>query len=280
MRSVPKPAISFALHYDRCAKDQSGIELRGRLLACAEPIENHIALYDNHANAKTLYQLQPLVVQQATAAELKSLYPEAMRNKGAIARDTYLALRHAAKLCPYCNILPVKTLDHFLPQKRYPELAIAPINLVPCCSDCNRTKWIYFSTAAEGQLIHPYYDDIGELTWLFADVVYTDLNPTVMFQTLEVGDDEEISARIAFQFEKLELATMYGIYGTALASKLSRRLRRLLDAGGPIAGPVAVKKYLLEEWDDKCFHDPNSWETATYKALADNAQYCAGAFGQ
>lgn len=274
MWKVTKPTIDFALHHQRCAQVEQDNELRGRLLACGPPISGHVAAYDGHANAATLFQLQPLVAQLATTAELKALYPEKMRQNSAVARDVYLELRHAASICPYCGAIPVKTLDHFLPRNHFPELSICPINLVPCCSDCNREKWTYVAATADRQLLHPYYDDVGQKVWLTANVTYSHGRPTIEFHTLEIPDDIELSARIKFQFEKLKLARMYSVYGTALTDRLKRRLQPILAAGGA----AAVQATLLETWNIEIQDAPNSWETVTYRALADSPQYCAGAF--
>ena len=70
----------------------------------------------------------------ASENELKKLYKDHFvksRYYGEIIQNT--------EWCPYCEVRPVKTLDHFLPQ-RYAALTIVSQNLIPACRDCNTEK--------------------------------------------------------------------------------------------------------------------------------------------
>lgn len=42
--------------------------------------------------------------------------------------------------CHYCGINMVDTFDHYLPKSLFPEYSVMPINLFPCCAQCNRKK--------------------------------------------------------------------------------------------------------------------------------------------
>jgi hypothetical protein len=66
--------------------------------------------------------------------------------------------------CPYCGLYHISTFDHYLPKDKFSEFSFLPINLLPCCSQCNTKKndiWI-----ANGQrlFMNRYFDDddIGE----------------------------------------------------------------------------------------------------------------------
>ena len=39
-----------------------------------------------------------------------------------------------------CHTSEVDTLDHYLPKSKYPSLSINPLNLIPICNKCNKTK--------------------------------------------------------------------------------------------------------------------------------------------
>lgn len=69
---------------------------------------------------------------------------------------------HGLLFCPACGE-PGKptTLDHYLPQSKYPELSIVFENLTPMCDKCQRLKDNNILNS-EGQklFIHPYYDQI------------------------------------------------------------------------------------------------------------------------
>lgn len=42
--------------------------------------------------------------------------------------------------CPICEASAANTLDHYIPQTKYPLYVVHPRNLIPCCSECNGHK--------------------------------------------------------------------------------------------------------------------------------------------
>ncbi|WP_422778067.1 HNH endonuclease [Pseudomonas shirazensis] len=73
-------------------------------------------------------------------------------------------------LCPMCGQRIVATVDHYLPQSRFPTLNLTSANLIPVCSDCNRRKLASVPAIAEDQTLHPYFDDLGNERRLMADI--------------------------------------------------------------------------------------------------------------
>ena len=63
--------------------------------------------------------------------------------------------------CVYCDILLAEhgfegmQLDHFRPQKFFPDLADDPINLLLACPKCNRLKWYHWPCEKDKDA-HPY----------------------------------------------------------------------------------------------------------------------------
>ena len=70
----------------------------------------------------------------------------------------YQAIYESTYFCPYCEIVKVQTLDHFLDKATYPDLAALPLNLVPACADCNRLRPDGIVAKGERSLMHPYFD--------------------------------------------------------------------------------------------------------------------------
>lgn len=70
----------------------------------------------------------------------------------------YQEIFESTYFCPYCEIVKVQTLDHFLDKSTYPNLAVLPLNLVPACVDCNRPRPNGIVTNGERCLMHPYFD--------------------------------------------------------------------------------------------------------------------------
>ncbi len=103
--------------------------------------------------------------EKAINAELHLLTLLENHLKGGIERPIYDKLINSAPLKKgsLCSIGYVSELDHYLPKsvaKGFPELAILPLNLIPCCHYCNNTKEETSPQIAEEQFIHPYYDNV------------------------------------------------------------------------------------------------------------------------
>lgn len=71
------------------------------------------------------------------------------------------------KYCPMCGTTLPKTFDHYMPAVRFPEFAVHPHNLVPCCSRCNSTKdddWL--NAKGERQYFHAYADTVPDVQFV------------------------------------------------------------------------------------------------------------------
>lgn len=122
----------------------------------------------------TLFQIPRIqtVSVRVNRAKIISYYEYRLRQKPNGRKfydDILLSAPH--DICPYCTIRTVKTIDHFLPKSEYPSYAITPINLVPCCRDCNTEKDISYPTTAYNQTFHPYFDTIDTDIWIRAKLV-------------------------------------------------------------------------------------------------------------
>src|SRR6185369_14124832 len=98
-----------------------------------------------------------------------------MAREGAPGKKIYDRIMTAARACPYCGHGTLFTLDHYLPKgiSHFPELSIAPLNLIPACRDCNSNKHVHVPTREEEQYIHPYFEDVDGHNWLAASTHYS-----------------------------------------------------------------------------------------------------------
>src|SRR5262249_3819476 len=145
------------------------------------------------------------------SAEMVSLYDQRMARKNGPARSIYNDIRMLPEgdRCPFCDQRNVSTLDHILPKGQYPALAVAPLNLVGACMECNKLKLDVRPDAAEETFLHPYFDDISGDEWLTANVVQQcpcavvfDVDPPAKWSCT-------LAARLTYQFELLKLAELY-----------------------------------------------------------------------
>ncbi|MGW0710510.1 HNH endonuclease [Streptomyces sp. NPDC002643] len=193
-----------------------------------------------------------------------------MAKIGRPGRAIYDELKMAAVVCPLCGHREVTTLDHHLPKSVFPLLAVTPANLIPCCSDCNRTKQSAAPNQAEEQTLHPYFDNIDDEQWLAAEVLQGAPTALRFFVHPPRGWSDDLRARVIHHFETLGLADLYGAQGATELAGNAYALQRSFEAGG--AG--AVRDYLqlqAESWNRRW---RNHWKGAAYMALAASDWFC------
>lgn len=87
------------------------------------------------------------------------------RAEGAVQTPIIKKLRERKlQLCPFCGESGApRTLDHYLPQQQFPELAVIPANLAPMCDACQDEKGTKTKDQNDQRyFLHPYFDVIAE----------------------------------------------------------------------------------------------------------------------
>lgn len=91
-------------------------------------------------------------------------------------------------LCPVCDAQLASQLDHVLPKSQFPQYVVTPLNLVPLCASCNKSK---------GDVIgfNAYYQSESDLEGLIFSFNFTD--PTnFIFLTINNNPDLECFMKI------------------------------------------------------------------------------------
>jgi 5-methylcytosine-specific restriction endonuclease McrA len=110
--------------------------------------------------------------------------------------------------CPLCGFGEATTLDHHLPKDQYRALSIYARNLIPSCQPCNRAKGVLVPAAGEG-MIHPYFNELPDFTFLRADVQY-DVGKLVVTFTIDgTFLPEGLDKSLNFQLVRLDLNKRY-----------------------------------------------------------------------
>lgn len=203
-----------------------------------------------------------------TTKEMEALYKGNFSRQRSKARHIYDAIKLAPAhgICPLCGHRVVATLDHYLPKSAYPSLAITPANLVPACSDCNKLKLAHEADCAEDQSLHPYFDALPAGVWLHAAILNTS-PPGIVFSALAPREWRELDGRrVVRHFEMFRLAELYGSQASSELVDISfglAEIARLLGAAG-------LREHLQQQQRSRVAHDPNSWKSALYRALAES----------
>lgn len=167
MRFVEKPEFEALDTFQKCVASIHSDDLRQRLTELEAKVVQEANNYAQKANNEELYTIPANLCDNVHIAEgrvtkdqLKKVYTSQMvssRKPSRVIYDKILSNTPLGK-CPFCGFGHASTLDHYLPKTKFPILSVLPLNLVPCCSDCNKGKNASIATTQEAQGLHPYFD--------------------------------------------------------------------------------------------------------------------------
>ncbi len=275
MKRLSPPTFTAEQTVEVCASGITDVEratiLRQALPAIKEAEQEYMAL----GTAGELYRVaETESVTPRLDTELMSLvYKRHFVRERSPSRPLYEQIRMAPEhgICPLCGQRIVSTVDHYLPQTRHPKLTLTPINLVPACSDCNKSKLARAPRNAEEQSLHPYFDDLGKERWLAAEVGPS-VPPTITFEVRPPATwTVVLAARVKNHFSLMGLAELYAAQAASELADISYSLTEV----GDVAGTDGMRAHLERELRSRTARDPNSWQTALYEALAASDWFCA-----
>lgn len=273
MRRVVRPSHDARNVFLLCV---SRVRVRARrqlLEAAADDVGSAAAAFETAAASAAYYGLpRSTHVGAIDAAAMGLVYTNRMAKKGAPGRSVYDELLAAPEYgrCPLCGQRVVATLDHYLPKSIYPGLAVAPANLIPACSDCNKAKLILAPTTPETQTLHPYFDEVDHVRWLSARVAGSSPIALRYFVRQTNGLDTITRARLQYHFRTFGLGPLYGSYAAEELANLSHVMTQLRAR----KGASAVRRHLEEQRDSYYQIQKNSWQSALYRTLANSDLYC------
>lgn len=203
-----------------------------------------------------------------TKDDMIALYDEKLVKsvKGRPYYDKIMVLASNGK-CPYCGVRNVKTLDHFMAKSIYPIFSVTPINLLPCCSDCNKEKKSIKYTSYIDTPINPYFDDYNNDEWLFADFTISNNRPIFNYftnrpLTWSIADFQKINNHC----NVLGLYNLYQIEANSEFVGILHKLKKYKHNGDPIK----LKSYFEDMHLSYKDVDKNSYQTAMYRCLMTN----------
>lgn len=278
MWPLGKPAHTARSAFTTCISRVRNPGLAARLAAATDSVAAASEEFDKAARRGMLHQVaaHSVVAPDVTAEEMGRVYTKRMaeaNSPGRVIYDDIFAASPQGR-CPLCTQRSVTTLDHHLPKASFPALAVTPLNLVPACSDCNKAKLASAPTRAEEVGLHPYYDDLGDETWLHARVV--ERRPAaVRFRVVAPAAwDAVLTARVSHHFRSLSLAALFASEAAEELVNIRQQLRAL-SAADPVSG---VRQELGRRADSCAVARANGWRAATYRAWRDSDWFCGGGF--
>ncbi len=278
MWSLEPPDLDTEETYETCISRVRSATLKARLQAVTEDV---VVAADEYEVAAIAAQLHTIVSADNVGAtvtqdEMTKVYTYRMVKKGAPGRPIYDELLASAPhdRCPLCGQRVVSTLDHHLPKTRFPALAVTPVNLIPACADCNKLKLDAVPQAAEEVMLHPYFDNIDDDRWLYAEVIENEPAGVRFFVVPHESWDDVASVRVETHFSVLKLAALYAAQAAQELVSIRYYLSQLHAAGGA----DIVRAHLQEMAESTAHAYTNAWRTASYEAFAGSAWFCDGGF--
>ncbi|SPK72692.1 Phage-related protein [Cupriavidus taiwanensis] len=228
--------------------------------------------YEDYAQAIALGALAGLVgnVQAAQlSGPLRACYDSPTQPLRELKQAIHEAQpKRLLKYCPMCGTTLPRTFDHYMPAVKFPEFAVHPLNLVPCCATCNSTKdadWL--TPAGARQYLHAYSDQLPDLQFLSVQLhenaVLQGVGATFSMQRPRAMPNA-LWPLIVSHFTRLNLIARYDERGNDEIAEILSVCRVHLDAGGPDARTFL--QGLAE--DRKAVFGRNHWIAVLMEAMA------------
>ena len=278
MRKIPKPVDEAKQVFIETISRIQNANLKARLSAVDHLVEAASNEFELAASNASLHSIpsHDTIGGTVSGEEMIAVYTGRMAKKDTPGRPFYdrLMAAPAHGRCPLCGQGIVSTLDHHLPKTSHPTLAVAPLNLIPACTDCNKTKLASVPTRADEETLHPYFDEVDDEVWLAAEVL--EGSPAALrFHVIESPNWSDLkNSRVKAHFKSFGLARLYASYAGGELVNLRFGLSEVFDQAGAAAVRLQLQASVRTH---KAVH-LNSWQAAMFSALADSRWFYTGGF--
>ena len=278
MRKLTPPNDDAVVVFETCIERVRNADLKRRLQSCSEEIGDASAEFDQKAAVAELHTIEAKdnVANAASVDEMKKVYTERMAKKmapGRIYYDRIMALPEHGR-CPLCSQRVVSTLDHHLPKAHYPSLAVLPLNLIPSCQDCNKTKSEDIPINSEQETLNPYYDDVEGFTWVKAKLTESIPVSIEFYVDPPRNCDEVLKERLKHHFSTFNLASLYSSHAAEELASIEFIARKIFEDGGG----DELGNFLRDAAESRMQVNINSWQTALYTCLSESQWFCQNRF--
>lgn len=266
----PHHSDSFNFHIAVVdSKNIRSAPLKSRVHAKDDEIEARFDEYDHAFETDTLESIDEDPVMQRMRTDLQSLYNfkskpfralhELLIKPDGILDDT----------CPNCDKDSVESFDHLLPQTKFPEFSDHPLNLMPCCSECNERKSSNWIENGKRKYLNLYIDELPDVQYLFCDVRVSGDSIKCDFSLSNLnGIDADLFRKIRNHFDALDLCRRYKNRSNQLVTELSSHVQLCKSFTlGDINEKEYVRHILLDEIANRKQQDGcNDWRTLIFEA--------------
>lgn len=239
-------------------------------------IQNKFAVYDDAFKRDVLSQMVPekglTNVQREALLKLYTFRSKPFQHLF----NTLTTNEHNCedKLCPNCTIDTASTFDHIVPQSLFPEYVDHPLNLLPCCAQCNSRKnkvWLD-RVHSKRNFLNLYIDKIPDEQYLFVKLtICQDTLDVLFYLDNKYAIEAELYQRIQNHYTDLNLLQRYRENSYGKISILKSLIKSLKKNGE--FSRQKIKKILLDALQSEMINKGNNhWEIVLQNECISNNQ--------
>ena len=265
---------SFSFYKDVVSSKRNTVN-KPRLKEELETISNdqssYFDVYDDAFSSNSLSIIAAGSYNDNDKANLNGLYSYRSKKiqelKNLLTRHP-LHTENILNTCQNCTINEADTMDHVLAQTEFPEFAVHPKNLFPCCGFCNKKKSDKY-VDEEGNLLflNLFLDDLPQSQYLHVNFGDNWLPRFYLDQPTDVSD--KVFNLIKSHYERLDLLTRF----SDNSNKIINDIRTTIKVFGGTQIPDIVSKmeeYCLEQGP---FLGYNHRQVVLYRALGSSEEF-------
>jgi len=271
---------SFSFYKDVVSSKRNTVN-KPRLKEELETISNnqssYFDVYDDAFSSNSLSTIAAVSYNDNNKANLNGLY--SYRSKKIQELKNLLTIHplhteSILNICQNCTINEADTMDHVLAQTEFPEFAVHPKNLFPCCGFCNKKKSDKYVDEEGNQLfLNLFLDDLPQSQYLHVDFGDNWLPRFYLEQPTDVPD--KVFNLIESHYERLNLLTRFSDSSNKIISSLKSTIR--MFRGIDISDIVnRMEEYCLEQ---EVFLGYNHREIILYRALGSSEEFILDCIG-
>lgn len=270
MWKLNKPSLNAKSVFTDSISNKKVISLRTSLLSCSNYVDSASKEFELKVSSSKTHEISKMhhLYDIVEKSEWPKVYDNNFAKSSSLGRKYYDQIMSIPKFsrCPICAQRDVSTLDHYLPKTEFPALVLSPLNLIPCCSDCNKLKKnIVFKDMSEAT-IHPYFDDVDNDIWLKAELM-ENVEPIFKFFVVHPSSwTPVLFDRMKNHFNLFKLGNLYTSHSAQELYNIEYELSKLYIKGGK----NLVKLDIIDKIEGRERFCLNSWELAMYRALLNN----------
>lgn len=153
----------------------------------------------------------------------------------------------------------MNTLDHLIPKTEFAEFSDHPVNLMPCCSDCNSKKSSNWRVGNERKYLNLYLDELPKIQYLFVSLSIVDSTIKAKF-TVENRNHIEVTLfqKIINHYEDLELCKRFSLNCDNTISELKNLLKQIKIH---VAKEKIIESVEKAEDENRNYYGYNYWKS-------------------